>query len=108
MFDSCISHLVRYYERHTPSELLRLGITNIMHRLALGGQLQNAFVVPAAQDDFRMVTVDRGATPMITWSTNFSRMSLSLWGDIGAPYDGLKYAETEPFDSMAMESKSST
>lgn len=110
MFNFCISYLARFYGRHTPSEALSLGITNIMHNLVLGGGVQNAFLIPAARDDLRMVAVDRRATPMVKWTTNFSRMTLSIWEDSirGGAYDGLKYAETEPFDSMTIANRSLT
>lgn len=77
------------------------GITNFMHQLVLAEQLQNAFVVPVAQDGFHLSTVDHIKTPMIRWTSNFTAMTLSLWQDSNDAfeYSGLKYTETELFYS---------
>jgi len=74
---------------------------NLTHHLVFADQFQNAFIIPAFQDGVQVVDVDR--TPMITWTTNFTRMTLSLWQDTDDyGYDGQKYAETEIFDSMIL------
>lgn len=105
VFSGCSSFLLTMFNLwrlfggpSTPTSL-RSGMNSFVHHLVVAEQLQNAFVVPAAQETYYIGSVDRRTMSMVKWISNFETMTLSLWQDSDNEYCGSKYAETEASDS---------